>query len=378
MGENQVLQKDSNKLLSIQALRGLAAVLVVYTHAIVHQKLLGIGDSVQQNFYFLQDFGAVGVDIFFVISGFIITIVSPKFIREFGVQDFLVKRFIRIAPIYWLLTLVELLNSLIQHPDRVNTASVIKSITFLPFFDKESFVLPVLNLGWTLSFEVYFYTIVGLFLLTKRKNFIVYAIAFIFTLICIGSFSEEVASPFFKFITNPMSLEFVLGCLIGLIYQADIRPRPIVSSGLIILALLSLGSTLILGYGDISPAGNILNGNAASTRVLLWGIPSAALVAGMLFAESNNSLKPQKYTVLFGDASYSIYLTHYFSLTIFDKIWRSFHLEAPDVFIVFAVTFSILSGVGFYLLVEKNLLHYFNLKYSAYCKRRDLVKAANS
>jgi peptidoglycan/LPS O-acetylase OafA/YrhL len=77
------------KLASIQVLRGLAAVLVVHAHAVDAQIGLGIGQSIYQQWFFLENFGAVGVDIFFVISGFIMTLTAKKFLRSNGFQDFL-------------------------------------------------------------------------------------------------------------------------------------------------------------------------------------------------------------------------------------------------------------------------------------------------
>lgn len=372
MNSSQTSPPGQPKILSIQALRGLAAALVVYMHAMIHATALNIGDSVQQQFFFLASFGAVGVDIFFVISGFIITVVSGKFLREHGVQDFFVKRLIRIVPIYWLLSLVELTNSLLQHPERLSIDAIIKTIVILPIIDQKQFVFPVLNLGWTLAFELYFYLVVGLFLFTKRRTFILYASSFMLTLIGLGFVVPDMAYPMFEFMTNPMILEFLAGCLIGWWFQNKAKPGMGISWGLIISSMIIFAMTIGLDNSSISKAENVIHdANLAVLRVLLWGIPSTAIVAGLLFLESNRSLPVHRSLILFGDASYSIYLTHFFSLTVFDKIWLLLKLKSPDILIIAAVIFSIAVGVIFYLIVEKTLLEYLNSKYSAYCQHRN-------
>lgn len=372
MDKSQTLSSpDSNKILSIQMLRGLAALLVVYMHAIIHQTQLNIGNSVQQQFYFWATFGAVGVDIFFVISGFIITVISAKFLREHGVKDFFIKRLIRIVPIYWLLSLLEITNSFIQHPERLNAQEIIKTITILPIFDQNSFVFPVIGLGWTLAFEVYFYLVVGLFLATRRQAFILYAALFMLTLIGLGVVAPEIRVPMFEFMANPMILEFLLGCLIGWLYQSKAKPGIGLSLSLVILAILGLSMTIGLDTDTISRAEHVLNHtHVAVFRLLVWGIPSALLVAGLVFLESNHRLQANRSLILFGDASYSIYLTHFFVLTAFDKLWLRLGLQLPDLFILIAVLVSIAIGTVFYILIEKNLLTYLNAKYKFYCQRR--------
>jgi exopolysaccharide production protein ExoZ len=379
MTNNQTLNQSTHqstppsnpKILSIQVLRGVAALLVIHSHAIGHQMKLNNGESWQRQFFHLSSFGAVGVDIFFVISGFIITLVARKFVREHGFQDFLMKRLLRILPIYWLLTLVELTHALIRHPERSPLSTTIKSFILLPIFDQDNYIFPIISLGWTLSFELYFYLVVAAFLLLKRKNFIIQLIAFLGSLVGIGLLVPEISNPLFKFITNPIIIEFLLGCLIGLLYLSGARLKPGISYGLLGLVALMLLGTIIFGNGDTSRAEAILIDHKAPLRLLLWGLPSVALVAGLLFLELNQRLQFNRSWILIGDASYSIYLTHYFALTVFTKLWYIPHLPFPDLFIILAIIFATLVGIGFYLAVEKRLLHYFNSKYERYCQHRD-------
>lgn len=372
---NPAVLQNNQKILSIQVLRGLAAVLVIHSHAIGHQMKLNNGEALQKQFFYLSNFGAVGVDIFFVISGFIITLVGKKFVRNNGFQDFFTKRLIRILPIYWILTLVELTHAFLRHPERAPLSTTIKSIILLPIFDQDSFIFPIISLGWTLSFELYFYLIVALFLLLKRKNFIIQLIAFMGSLVCIGLFVPEVSNPLFRFMTNPIIVEFLLGCLIGILYLSGSRLKSNISYALLGMAILMFLGTIVFGNGDTSKAESILIDGKAPIRLLLWGIPSAALVAGLLSLELNQRLKFNQQLILIGDASYSIYLTHYFALTVFTKFWYISRLPFPDLFIVLAIIFATFVGTGFYLVVEKKLLHYLNSTYDQYCKQRDSKQA---
>jgi peptidoglycan/LPS O-acetylase OafA/YrhL len=187
----------------------------------------------------------------------------------------------------------------------------------------------------------------------------------------LGLVVPEIRVPMFEFMANPIILEFLLGCLIGWLYQNRVKPGIGLSLSLVILAILGLGLTIGLDTDTISRAENVLNHpHVAFFRVLVWGIPSALLVAGLVFLESNHRLTVKRSLILSGDASYSIYLTHFFVLTAFDKIWLRLGLQSPDLFIIISVISSSAIGIIFYLLVEKNLLTYLNSTYRAYCQRR--------
>jgi len=360
---------SSNKLLSLQFLRCVAVILVIHAHAIDSQMSINIGDSFQQNFYFLKDFGAIGVDIFFVLSGFIISLGAKKYLRLHGFRDFLVKRLIRILPIYWIATLITIAFSIFT----ANTSSLtsvnspsryfLKSFILLPLFDGEYFRDTILVQAWTLSFELFFYIVIATFILSKSKYIVVISLSFITLLVVAGTIMSP-SNVMFKFVSNPINLEFVFGCIIGIIYSSKARISYIFSVGLISLALTMLASTLIMGYGDIASHESIVNGNLPLTRLLMWGIPCSLLVASLVFLEPYFIKYIPSILILTGDASYSIYLTQYLSLRIFTEVWKGFNLGQPDIFIVASIVFSLFIGIIFYFLIEKRLVNYLNRQYS--------------
>ena len=127
-----------NKITNIQVLRFIAAFSVM----MVHLPLIG--------------FGIWGVDIFFVISGFIMMYVTEK-----NHKNFFLKRLIRIIPIYWILTF-GVFSVAILKPDLLNNTTadyehLLKSLFFIPFNKNETGHFPILFLGWTLNYEMIFY-----------------------------------------------------------------------------------------------------------------------------------------------------------------------------------------------------------------------------
>jgi exopolysaccharide production protein ExoZ len=140
---------------NIQGLRAMAAMAVVFFHS---------------GFVFagLQPFGSFGVAIFFVISGYLMAMLCEK-----QPDAFLRRRFIRIVPPYWAFTLllfaVALRYPLLLKTTRPDVVELLKSLLFIPFTKSSGIMEPVLFLGWTLNYEMFFYVVVGLCLLVTRR-----------------------------------------------------------------------------------------------------------------------------------------------------------------------------------------------------------------
>lgn len=257
---------------SIQLLRAVAACAVVFLHAYPdpHSSLGNAG------------YGAIGVDLFFVISGFIIAQVAQR--RSAG--QFLRDRLWRIYPIWW----VAVLPWLFMLPR--GTHFVMSSLTLWPIYSGGYYV-PVLKVGWTLSFELLFYAGMTLALMTRA---IVPVFAYSLALIA----SLETASPLFHFVGNPMALEFLMGVTLVRLPRHAVFAL-LIPAGLILLALTSPA----IGDPDAT-----LSGHFALQRAAEWGLPSAMIVWGALSMEGLFAGRAFDLPVFLGDASYSIYLFH--------------------------------------------------------------------
>jgi peptidoglycan/LPS O-acetylase OafA/YrhL len=353
------------KLNSIQFLRALAVILVVYAHAIDLQMLFSV--SSQQNFLFLKDFGAVGVDIFFAISGFIISYVANKYM---GIKEgftFLKKRFLRINPIYYITSLIYLvvLAPLYgQLTQSGNIRSLLDTFVMIPVLNIQTTIDPILSVGWSLSFEWWFYLLFYLLILFKvRKKALL--------LLCIIPLSIGAKYIFhfldfrLLFITNPIMLEFLFGVVTYWLYT-HVKIPGWIAFLLILLGIAGYGYNIMYGYGNISEQFDVISSEVSMHRVVLWGIPSACIVAGCIFLEQNGIWQPlwnNRLIVLTGDASYSIYLVHrtaFFLLSFFYHI-TGFFLN-PDVAIFIQTLIAIVVGIAFYKTVEKPLLQYIHTK----------------
>lgn len=351
------------KLYSVQYLRGLAAILVVYLHAVLLQMSVG-GVSYQQNFYSLRSIGNCGVDLFFIISGFIICYISSE---DSGIEKFkrfIKKRFIRINPVFYVSCFLMFIGYLLWSPNEYSLDTIIKTITILPIFDSgEEFTYPLIYVGWTLSYEWAFYIFYSLFIafsIVKRRE--IYLISIFFLLFLIGFFFP-VREIHYIFITNPMFLEFVLGMLVAMAYRR-IKKVPLIVTVLIgLIALLFYGYLIVGGHGQVGEAYLINTGVYTWHRFFLFGVPAMLLFISFLFLEkrtSINYIRSEKLALL-GDASYSIYLIH---PILFYVIAHNFKEELafinPDLLIILFVILAVVIGIIYHKLVENRLITLFS------------------
>lgn len=209
-----VTKVNPHTVLPIQYLRGIAAVMVVWHHSRVQIPA----------FYALLpgSFGASGVDIFFVISGFIMLITTAR--MSVNPVEFMVRRIIRIVPMYWALTIGMVLIWCVV-PNLFKTmeiepSTLIKSLLFVPSFSSAfpGNIFPLLIPGWTLNYEMFFYFLFALSLLFNQRVGLIFLTTTIVLLVATGiAFGpfEPAASIFY---TDPVLLEFLAGVLIGEIW----------------------------------------------------------------------------------------------------------------------------------------------------------------
>lgn len=248
------------------------------------------GDPIptMSGWYRFLPFGGVGVHIFFVISGFIMGHLHERTpTQSFGA--FVANRFTRIVPLYWIVAAVCAWNAPSLDPE-----FVIESLLFIPVHG----VFPLVGVGWTLNFEIFFYLLFGLIVVKMRRS--IWWIAAVFAaLAAIAPFTSNYVV---KFYADPIAWEFVAGLVIHRVY----RNRYIRDCSPLILTLGVAG--LIWAMVAFNPSHNW-----GIRSTIHWGLPSALLVLGAVSLESMGmltrvwSFKPMQEI---GAASYSLYLTH--------------------------------------------------------------------
>ncbi|MBK0059475.1 acyltransferase [Pseudomonas sp. S44] len=274
-------------LYSLQALRAFAAWVVVCHHFMQIFFDFNAKGPVGR---LLAERGAVGVDIFFVISGLVIYLSTRD--KEIAPREFLLNRALRIVPAYWFYTLLMALLLLVASrwmPHQVfEWQHLVLSLLFVPAENPGGYGLyPTLNVGWTLNFEMFFYLLFGLaFLVRQRHHLVLVTAALLLVSEVLGRLG--VLSRFYN---NDIIYEFLLGIGLGVLYR-----RGLIREG------------LWLPLAVLAAAGFALYQLDASQRLLHWGLPSAMVVLAFIALEpyfrGNRVLKA------LGDCSYSVYLTH--------------------------------------------------------------------
>ncbi|MGI9416948.1 MAG: acyltransferase family protein [Geminicoccaceae bacterium] len=331
--------------LSIQYLRGCAALAVVWYHS--HLQLEKISDLDPPAWFH----GASGVDLFFVISGFIIWMTTDD--DRSRTVGFWRRRAIRIVPLYWLCTLAMVIllvgaPSLFGRP-HLDVWHVVQSLLFIPHYDpfQPGKTYPLLQVGWTLNFEMFFYASFGIALLLRPCWRAVAMAAWLGALVVTGAFVGPEHALFATY-TDPLLLEFVAGMLIG--YACRRLPRPPLTFGYS-LVLLAVTAYIAMDQG--------LDVIHKDWRALCWGLPAALLVAGVVVIEQQVPVRRLAGLHHLGDASFAIYLSHPFTLGALGWAWSRLALETalPNAaFIVIAMLISAVGGMLLHLIFEKPLV----------------------
>ena len=279
------------KISSIQFARAIAAlmVLVFHAHPTIRINLEGYyhitsGPAVKA-LDLIGLYGGLGVDIFFIISGLIMSFLYLTG-QERDPKEFFVKRAIRIYPVYyqalafaWVLLLVSINKA---HKDI--TFDYLSSFTLWP---KETGTQMILAVGWTLSHELWFYTVFGLSILILKRHFLYGIGLFLLSTITYNAFAP--GEPVFWL--HYLNIEFCLGVFLGFFIFSTNKKEWIISGLLMIIGLLSLYHLSLY------------------KNVAICTLCITALFA-LIFIEKRHNLYYPKIIILIGNASYSLYLLH--------------------------------------------------------------------
>lgn len=324
-------RRAAPQLRSLQILRAIAATSVVYYH---------VGRTPQ--------FGSFGVDLFFILSGFVIAMIADN---GSSPMQFASNRITRVVPLYWILTTVTLAAVAIAPrfftETTADTADYIRSLLFIPYFKHGGALQPMLGVGWTLNYEMLFYTLATLALLcAPRRYFARATVALVCASWVVGMALPQGGAYHFFLTQNGLLFEFIFG-----IFAWNIRgaafwrhiPKPLI-------LLVALASYVTMSYMEII---------AAPLRLVSFGLPALLIVLGAYQLEPALVRLPGRLVTLLvhiGDASYATYLTHLYCVDFGTRIVAAHFgmatvTSVPGATALIAV--SLAAGSLTYLLIDQ-------------------------
>lgn len=312
---------------SIQYLRAIAAILVVVHHARNPQPWL---------FHVLDGTSALtnGVDIFFVISGFIMVHTAAKA----APMEFWRRRIVRIVPLYWMFLALAVAGQ-VARGAMPSLPDIIRSVLFIPYRNggHGGAIVPLLVPGWTLNYEMFFYLLFGVGLALKRPVFVTSAaiVALIFGGLALGGPKGAVGMTW----TSGIMIEFGMGMVLARLVPVRIGAWA---------ALLLVGGFAALLASDFIPL----------IHPVGVGLPAAAIVMGAVALDDAGRVPRWRWGLLLGNASYSIYLVHVFVLPLPRALFSRGPLEGWDqliAYIIVATLVAVLAGLATYRWVEQPL-----------------------
>ncbi|MGO8924425.1 MAG: acyltransferase family protein [Xanthobacteraceae bacterium] len=348
------------RLLTLQVVRGIAANLVVLQHLTEFEPRYAGAELPA-----IAHYGDLGVDVFFVLSGFVMVAIAG---RNVSALQFLWRRAARIYPTYWLATLV-ILAVAVTVPGLVH-----EQLASIPLW--RSFLLiaatpkqPVVSVGWTLVHEVYFYLVFAAILMFRIPILAgIAAWGGIIIIVTMLSPQYLVTSPVLEMATSPLTFEFMMGLVIGVLWLHGHTPRVLVTAGAAVpAALVAMLVLLIAVHYHFFAQQTFPFGNTpylVEVRVLMFGIPIALILYSLVAYERHFPRRLPALLVALGDWSYSVYLFHFMVLS---ALGRAVFLLFPEhsgyaSVTLFVVGFSVvnLAGAAVYVLFERPTLRWLH------------------
>ncbi|MGL4729470.1 MAG: acyltransferase family protein [Bosea sp. (in: a-proteobacteria)] len=347
-------QNAFNQIVSIQILRAVAALAIVVLHAFhdAGQIAMRAGQSFKAP---VLPLGA-GVDLFFVISGFVMVVASKRlFGQPDGSRLFLGRRVARIAPIYWVVTsaflLIMLLRPGVLNSEAPTLAEIAKSYLFIPYHKSaDGLMQPIYKLGWTLNYEMFFYLAFAVAVMFTATRAVVGMTVVFLALVGLGLWFKP-APGAFAFWTQAIILEFIAGMWIGLAWVKGVRIGPIIAAALAFaaLAILALTDPNAVDFAGLQ-------------RLWRWGLPAALIIAAaaLLPMPRLDASPVMAGLARLGDASYALYLCHPFVLRALTIAWEKAGLGsslsptlAPWAYVLTASVLATVVSLPIYALFEK-------------------------
>lgn len=339
-------QQTTQQFAGVQILRFAAAMLVVVMHITqaISIHITGTGPS----HYWAE--GSAGVDIFFVISGFVMAMSTASLpadgpSRVSAAWVFMRRRLLRIAPLYWFYTLLKVALLLampaLAARSSVEPGHLAASLLFIPAMSPWGLVQPTLPVGWTLNFEMLFYAVfaVAIALGAPRIRFCLAAFGSVFLL---GYLLPD--SVALNFYAQTIVFEFILGVCIAHAFLHFRHASPL--AGFVIMAA---GAVFMFApdWGH------------SADRFANWGVGAALVVLGAVWLEPSLRAPLAPRLSFLGDASYSIYLSHTFVVPAGVQALKRLGLQ-DSLAIVLAVSLAVVAaGCLSYVWLERPMTTFF-------------------
>jgi exopolysaccharide production protein ExoZ len=278
-------------------------------------------------------YGSFGVDLFFVLSGFIIAYSSDRDPRHF-----LIHRAIRVLPPYWIATSIGALLVMLAMPLDAAMGWYGQSLIFLTSPEGRP---PIIFVGWTLVYELAFYLVYAIILHANRRWAPVIAIPVLTFL----AYAPQAAGVPMR--TWPLLIEFAYGLTIFLIVRRARAPVRIA------LPLAAAGIAFLYAFqhqtiGQDGPA-------ADQFRILVFGLPSAMIVLGLIWLEQAGYAIRARFILALGAASYALYLLHPLTFAFVLALPSgSFQMRATIFGVLLAMT--VLVALAFHYWIEAPLM----------------------
>lgn len=336
---------------NIQALRAIAANGVLLSHLYVVEQKFGHGFGILPTTAHL---GSCGVDLFFVISGFIMATIA----QDVSWRRFLFDRATRIFPPYWFYTTVVLIVSLLS-PAMVNSSylqqpSLLRSYLLIP-----DTVLPLLAVGWTLIHEMYFYLCFALLIFLIRRSRVqlpLWLLMWAVLIVVANGFvrAYDLSTPVISVITHPLTLEFIVGAGVGWILRKKVTAFPIL---VLCAGIGGLSSAVFLRFDEPALI-HIRN----LQDVILFGLPCALIVYGAVAIELKNGITAPSWLIELGNASYSTYLSHVLILSAIGRLFAAIpqhNTYLETAFVIVCIVSANIAGFLSHRLIERRAQMWF-------------------
>lgn len=331
------MEKKIERYDGIQVLRLIAALLVVITHITFynHERL---DQSVN-----IWSFGAIGVDIFFIISGFIMVATSGIYDgKPVHWKDFVKKRILRIVPMYWIATSIKVLAllsvpAMVLHAE-LDISRIIMSYLFLPQFNPAGRFEPLLGVGWTLIYEMFFYAFFALALFLNRNSIKIISVIFIFF-----AFLSIFRMPDWPAVTmyfHPIILYFVTGMWIYHFYRKLSHKSMTIITAIIGFLFFILAFSLDM---DITTKAKSLAGFLLAIGIFLFFLVIEPLIHGRV----------PRVLLFLGEASYVLYLFHPLFLPIIPEFFARYMSVPAWVSVLVSIPAALIGASIIHKIIEK-------------------------